>query len=581
VDHYVVYRDTTQVPMTAIATVQAPVTTYVDITIPACLRHNYWVSAVDTSGLEGAPSNRARGELCYDGPSGVGVVFGDGTNEVTWTQAAGPVDRCVIMRSTVTAPADSVGSVPTPQTSFVDVAAVCPRDNYGYEVVPVYDTGWHGLSSERVSLDPSPSPPSGVHAEWVGSDVVVTWQPNCESDFRRYWIYRDTEPISPPLNSELLVGFTPDTTFVNSGLNPSGRYFYRVAASDASSQKSAYSAMTWVGTGTTLTVPSPYATIQEAIDAALPLDTVLVDPGTYNEMLMLRDGVRVETAGGRDVTTVTSATGPVVWAAEVSDLTLFRGFTVDGQGTAVEGIRLWTTYLQVDGCTFKRCTNGASLGYGDMSALRDNLFTLNKKGAIVADSSQPFFGGNTFSSNTFHGVSNTGSPGPVVGGSLADANDFSGNGRYHVQNLDSLAVVRAEYNYWGDVCVQPGWFSGQVDYVPWTDALHEETYYECPTGVDDGARDAYGSPNYPNPFNPSTAIAYTVPAAGGQVRLSVYDLTGRLVRVLVDGAQPGGKHVAVWNGRDDRGQGLGSGVYFYRLEIGGGYRVERKMVLLK
>jgi hypothetical protein len=140
--------------------------------------------------------------------------------------------------------------------------------------------------------------------------------------------------------------------------------------------------------------------------------------------------------------------------------------------------------------------------------------------------------------------------------------------------------VRAELNYWGDLCVLPGWFYGTVDYTPWTDAQHQQTYDEC-TGVDGGLREAYGSPNYPNPFNPKTTIDYVVPDAGGAVRLGVYDLSGRLVRMLVDGEQPAGRHVAVWDGCDDRGRELASGVYFYRLAIGGGYRTERKMVLLK
>jgi parallel beta-helix repeat protein len=410
--------------------------------------------------------------------------------------------------------------------------------------------------------------------------VVVTWHPNCESDFRRYWIYRDTVPISPPLDPDLLVGFTPDTTFVDSGLNPSGRYFYRLVASDASSKKSAFSAMVWVGSGTTLTVPSPYGTIQAAIDAALPLDTVLVGPGTYSEQLMLKNGVQVKTSGGREATTVTFGAGSVVTAAEVGDLTLFRGFTVDGQGTASQGMTLWTSYLRVQDCTFKRCTDGGSFAYGDKSEVRGSLFTQNQKGVSVADTSRPFLSGNTFDGNTFCGIYNNSDPGPLVGGSLADANDFLTNGYYKVMSFASGVTVRAEVNYWGDLCVLPEWFYGSVDYTPWTDVLHRETYDEC-TGVDGGLREAYGSPNYPNPFNPKTTIEYVVPDAGGAVRLAVYDLSGRLVRSLVDGEQPAGKHVAVWDGRDDRGRELGSGVYFYRLEIGGGYRTERKMVLLK
>jgi len=86
--------------------------------------------------------------------------------------------------------------------------------------------------------------------------------------------------------------------------------------------------------------------------------------------------------------------------------------------------------------------------------------------------------------------------------------------------------------------------------------------------------------NYPNPFNPVTVIRYDLPTVT-EVDLRVYDLSGRLVCVLVDGVvQNGGRRSAAWDGRDDRGRRVGSGVYFYELEANG--RVfRRKMVLVK
>ncbi|HXV13304.1 MAG TPA: FlgD immunoglobulin-like domain containing protein [Candidatus Krumholzibacteria bacterium] len=87
--------------------------------------------------------------------------------------------------------------------------------------------------------------------------------------------------------------------------------------------------------------------------------------------------------------------------------------------------------------------------------------------------------------------------------------------------------------------------------------------------------------NHPNPFNPQTTIPFDVPGAGtSRVRLLVMDAAGRLVRTLVDEAMPGGSHAVVWNGRDQRGGAVSSGVYFYVLDVGGERRT-RKMVLLK
>jgi len=93
--------------------------------------------------------------------------------------------------------------------------------------------------------------------------------------------------------------------------------------------------------------------------------------------------------------------------------------------------------------------------------------------------------------------------------------------------------------------------------------------------------------NYPNPFNSTTAINYRVSAISNQqsaVSLEIYNITGRLVKTLVDGRQEAGVHSVVWDGRDARGQEVGSGIYFYRLQvIGDRLKVEksRKMVLLR
>ncbi len=86
-------------------------------------------------------------------------------------------------------------------------------------------------------------------------------------------------------------------------------------------------------------------------------------------------------------------------------------------------------------------------------------------------------------------------------------------------------------------------------------------------------------PVTPNPFNPMTTISYALPA-DGPVRLAVYDLSGRLVTVLADGESEAGPHVATWHGTDARGNEVGSGVYFLRLEAEG-KAATRKMVLVK
>ncbi len=87
--------------------------------------------------------------------------------------------------------------------------------------------------------------------------------------------------------------------------------------------------------------------------------------------------------------------------------------------------------------------------------------------------------------------------------------------------------------------------------------------------------------NSPNPFNPSTAISYSVPEGSAvRINLKVFDLRGRLVRTLVDEVHQAGTHRVFWNGTDETGRKVPSGVYLYCLQAGDWART-RKMVLLK
>ncbi|GAB4374735.1 MAG: hypothetical protein Kow0042_19570 [Calditrichia bacterium] len=86
-------------------------------------------------------------------------------------------------------------------------------------------------------------------------------------------------------------------------------------------------------------------------------------------------------------------------------------------------------------------------------------------------------------------------------------------------------------------------------------------------------------PNYPNPFNPGTTIEFFLPRPG-RVLLRVYDIQGRVVKTLLDAKMGSGQHRCHWDGRNERGERAGSGVYFYQL-IGQGRRLSGKMVLLR
>ncbi len=87
------------------------------------------------------------------------------------------------------------------------------------------------------------------------------------------------------------------------------------------------------------------------------------------------------------------------------------------------------------------------------------------------------------------------------------------------------------------------------------------------------------SRNYPNPFNPSTTIEYQLPQQR-EVELIVYNTLGQKVRTLLRQSAPAGYHKVIWDGRNDSGQPVASGIYLYRFSAGD-YRMIRKMVLLR
>jgi hypothetical protein len=118
--------------------------------------------------------------------------------------------------------------------------------------------------------------------------------------------------------------------------------------------------------------------------------------------------------------------------------------------------------------------------------------------------------------------------------------------------------------------------SGEVDAGFW-----ETVVAFTPTGVDVVPEPLVNrlQQNYPNPFNPSTTIRYTV-AVAGDVGIDVFNVRGQLVKRLVDRFREPGRYAVAWDGVNDRGETVASGVYFYRIRIGN-FTDIKKMVVLK
>jgi hypothetical protein len=92
--------------------------------------------------------------------------------------------------------------------------------------------------------------------------------------------------------------------------------------------------------------------------------------------------------------------------------------------------------------------------------------------------------------------------------------------------------------------------------------------------------------NYPNPFNPTTKIPYTVYGSQFVVHrpipttLKIYNVLGEKVRTLLDEPKKAGTYEVIWDGKDDQGKEVASGIYFYRLKVGN-QSLTKKMLLLR
>ena len=107
-----------------------------------------------------------------------------------------------------------------------------------------------------------------------------------------------------------------------------------------------------------------------------------------------------------------------------------------------------------------------------------------------------------------------------------------------------------------------------------------DTIRITPTGVEPRPQFAYAlHAAYPNPFNPVTRLDFEL-AARGRVWINVYDASGRLVRALVDETKSAGRHTAFWDGVNNAGTRVASGVYFFKMKSGGFEQV-RKVVMLR
>jgi hypothetical protein len=156
-------------------------------------------------------------------------------------------------------------------------------------------------------------------------------------------------------------------------------------------------------------------------------------------------------------------------------------------------------------------------------------------------------------------------------------------------HIEDSAWTQVEYDISdvadGESTVYVRWVMGETDgswtFCGWNiDDVEIWGIQSGPSDVADGAITGVSlSPSFPNPFGPATTVRFELPQRS-HVSLRVYDVAGRLVRVLADVDMPAGSHIASWDARDDSGRLVAAGVYFCRLAAGDRSET-RRMVLIR
>jgi hypothetical protein len=370
-----------------------------------------------------------------------------------------------------------------------------------------------------------------------------------------------------------------------------------------------------------VTAPAPSNPLQAALNAVTSGDNILVYPGNYYENIdFVGKSCKMISTGGPNVTILRPnvATVPIVKMISGEDeRTMFSGFRITQGG---------------DYYTFM--ING-----GSRALIRDNQFTYNirnvpgnNKSVIRTDNSRPLITRNNFTING--GIScivlysgdaeivnnimygNARGICTITGMGTAKNNIIVASWEYGVygtwtelnyndvydNNPDYLSANPGPGSISADPLFNPDYTPGLGS--PCIDAGDPAIRYNDP----DGSRNDIGmywygaSPapqemampmakpasvpltfaldqNHPNPFNPTTTIAFTVPAAG-RVNLDVFNVLGQHVRCLLDEDIEAGAHSIIWDGKDGDGRSVASGIYLYRLRAGKDVE-SKKMVLLK
>jgi hypothetical protein len=453
-----------------------------------------------------------------------------------------------------------------------------------YFSLAAYDSSGNlSIFSQEVLLTPSslPRAPQNVDAMSRAADVAITWDPNSELDIAGYRIYRSTMRNTGFVLYDSTAA--PTTEYSDNGLAPHTLYYYQVLAVDSSGNGSLPSA---VVVGQLATHDMGILVVDDTRDGSgvpiLPTDAMVDD----QYLFLLRD---FAIGGHYDIADSVAANisiadgdmasfSTVVWHTDVrgsapmhQDTSDLRKYLQNGGQLVISGWRLSVSLLS--GATIGRTVfppgTFIPLWLKVDSTFTSGLFTEDFMAALGNLAGYPDMMVDSVRIPLYHGsLVNT----DVV---LPPFSDLS---------------VEILYAHHGDIPGSlmegkpVGWRYIGMDHT--VVVFDFPLYYMDPTPAAAGLRQALldmgevtgvadgGTvltpenfklyQNFPNPFNPSTVINYALPR-DTYVSLVVYDILGQEVATLVRQFQPGGYKSVVWDGRNNAGESVATGLYIYRL----------------
>jgi hypothetical protein len=254
--------------------------------------------------------------------------------------------------------------------------------------------------------------------------------------------------------------------------------------------------------------------------------------------------------------------------------------TLAGDGVKCRAL----TQAETDSCVFvDNAGHGVSCS-GSSPVLRHALITGNGGAGIQAvGNANPVVGVSTIDHN-YVGVECSGGATADLGSEfepLSGMNTIELNEHVAVANYSGLGFpVYARRNWWGDPTPGLRRFIGPVISEPALSGPPGGRETTTPDAGDEAPSAYRLAQNAPNPFNPITTLRYEIPSPGCHLVIAVHDASGRRVATLHSGHRSPGLHEATWDGRNDRGERVASGVYFARM-VAPDFTTTRKMILLK